>query len=280
MNASTAETLPSRSWHAELSLGYKKSRDKTVLSNREHKGPLVVQKPFYPEGEVCHTYILHPPGGIVGGDQLTVNVNVAAGAHALITTPASGKFYRCDDRQASQFQNLKVEDGGILEWLPQETILFNQAKVRTRTSIEIGEQSKFAGWEIVCLGRPASDEPYSEGYCHQGFEITRKGKKILVERARLEGGSELLDAKWGMQGSTVMGVMVVNDASQEMLELARAVDSVKQGIGSVSLINDLLVCRCLGEQGIEVREYFTRIWEVIRPNWIDREAIQPRIWNT
>lgn len=275
-----SEKLSSLSWQAELSLSYQYRLDKTVIASRQHKGPLVVQKPFYPEHEVCHTYILHPPGGVVGGDQLTINVNVDSGAHALITTPASGKFYRCDERQASQSQNLRIDDGGILEWLPQETILFDQAKVKTHTSIELGEHGKLLAWEIMCLGRPASGEGFDNGYCQQCFEITRQGQKLLVERARLEGGSDLLSAKWGMQEYTVLGVMVVSSADSELQTLARGVEPVSTGLNSVTLIDDLMICRCLGHQGIEVREFFTRIWQAIRPAWIGREAELPRIWNT
>jgi len=280
MTGNTVYSLASQSWQAELALKYSKRRDRTVISSRQHKGPLVVQKPFYPEGDVCHTYILHPPGGIVGGDQLTVNIEVEANAHALITTPASAKFYRCDDRHAIQNQNLKVKGNGILEWLPQETILFDKSNVKTRTRIELGKEANFVGWEIVCLGRPASDEKYSNGYCHQSFEVMRKDKKIFIERARLEGGSDLLDAKWGMQGNTVMGVMVMTNANERCLAIAREVKAVTNGLGSATLIKDLLVCRCLGNEGIEVREFFTRIWEATRPEWIGRNASQPRIWYT
>ena len=275
----TSEKLTDSSWHAELSLVYKTNNVKTIISSRKHKGPLVVQKPFYPEEEVCHTYILHPPGGVVGGDKLTINVSVEHGAHSLITTPASGKFYRCDHRHAQQNQNLKVADG-ILEWFPQETILFDQAKVRTHTSVALDAKAKFAGWEILCLGRPASNESFKQGYCHQNFEIIREGKKVLIERARLEGGSELLNSKWGMQSHTVMGVMVVTNANAEILSKARDVEPLQSGLGSATLIDNVLICRCLADQGIEAREYFTRVWQAVRPAWINKHAVQPRIWHT
>ncbi|VAW99607.1 Urease accessory protein UreD [hydrothermal vent metagenome] len=276
-----AHKLDGRSWRAELSLTYNKSHGRSVIAKREHVGPLVVQKPFYPEGdEVCHTYILHPPGGVVGGDQLTVNIDVQADAHALLTTPASTKFYRCDDRHARQNQNLIVADNGILEWLPQDTILFDQAKVKTATRVELEPQARFVGWEILCLGRPASNELYDNGYCRQSFEIWRAGKPELVERSSLVGGSELLNAKWGMAGYSVMGLMVLVGANKAMLDLARSVESVNNGLGSVTLIDDILVCRCLARQGMEAREYFTRIWAALRLEWIGCTAEPPRIWNT
>jgi len=270
-----------RRWRAELSLSYKKSRGRSVISRREHVGPLLVQKPFYPEGdEVCHTYILHPPGGVVGGDQLTINVTVETDAHALLTTPASTKFYRCDDRHAVQTQNLHVADKACLEWLPQDTILFDQARVKTTTKVELAAQAKFIGWEILCLGRPASGELYNNGFCRQAFEIRQDGKPVLIERSALIGGSELLSAQWGMAAYTVMGVMVVSQANNTLLDLARAVEPVKNGHSSASLIDNLLVCRCLASQGIEAREYFTRIWQAVRKDWNGRSAVVPRIWYT
>jgi len=281
MSLASTNKQDTRCWHAELSLSYKKSRGRSVIARREHVGPLVTQKPFYPEGdEVCHTYLLHPPGGVVGGDQLTVNIDVQSDAHALVTTPASTKFYRCDDRHARQNQNLSVADNAILEWLPQDTILFNQAHVNTVTRIDLTSQANFAGWEIVCLGRPASGELFNDGYCRQAFEIWRAEKPLLIERVALTGGSELLNAKWGMAGYSVMGLMVVVSANKAMLELARSVETVNNGLGSVTLINDVLVCRCLANQGMEIREYFTRVWQALRMEWIGRPAELPRIWNT
>ena len=269
-----------RQWQARLSLRYKNSKDKTVISHKQHYGPLTVQKPFYPEKEVCHTYLLHPPGGVVGGDQLNIHVDVEPEAHALITTPASGKFYRCDDRHATQIQDLNVAEQGILEWLPQESILFDHAKVHAHTQVTLSADAKFCGWEIFCLGRPASDEQYDHGFYRQVFEISRDSEKIFIERSRLDGSSEILTGAWGMQSFTVLGVMVVTSANTDMLLKAREAKEVKQGIAGVTLIKDLLICRCLGQQGIEVREYFTRVWQQLRPDWIDKKAIEPRIWYT
>ncbi len=281
MSVVNANKLDHRCWRAELSLAYKKSRGRSVLAGRQHIGPLVVQKPFYPEGdEVCHTYLLHPPGGVVGGDKLTVNVDVEPDAHALITTPASTKFYRCDDRQARQNQNLSVANGATLEWLPQDTILFDKSKVNTMTRVELAPRAAFTGWEILCLGRPASGELYNDGFCRQAFEIWRDGNPVLIERTALIGGSDLLKAKWGMADYAVMGLMVVVGANNDALDLARSVESVNNGLGSATLMGDLLVCRCLTNEGILAREYFTRVWQALRMAWIGRPAELPRIWNT
>ena len=116
-------------WKAELKLRFSRTVNKTVLSERSQKGPLTVQRPFYPEGECCHVYVLHPPGGIVSGDQLAIAINVDENAKALITTPGASKFYRSSGEQAFQTIALSINEGATLEWLPQETIIFEGAKL-------------------------------------------------------------------------------------------------------------------------------------------------------
>lgn len=267
-------------WLAQLDLHYAKRGDKTVISQRRHVGPLTIQRPFYPENGTCHTYVLHPPGGVVGGDRLNVNVVVDTDAHALITTPASAKFYRSNGAVAQQRQHLVVAEGGILEWLPQDTILFDACKLNTVTNIQLAAQAKFAGWEILCQGRPASGEKFVKGQCRQVFEIYRQGKPLVIERTALAGNSEMQTAKWGLADYPVMGTMLVTSANPELLSLAREVGADAGILFSATLLKDVLVCRYLGWQGIEARECFSTVWEKIRLAWIGRKTCRPRIWDT
>src|SRR5262249_10650450 len=121
-------------WHAELALGFVRRSQRTVLASRRHRGPLTVQRAFYPEPDgVCHTYVLHPPAGIVGGDALSMSYDLGPGAHALITTPAATRFYFSRAIEAGIRQRACVGDGATLEWLPQETLLFDGAHARFET---------------------------------------------------------------------------------------------------------------------------------------------------
>src|SRR5688572_24226503 len=93
-----AEPLVS-SWKARLALGFSRLEGKTRLTRREHDGPLVVQKPLYPESSAqgsgpCHIIVVHPPGGAAGGDELAIALDAGEGAQALLTTPGAGKWYR------------------------------------------------------------------------------------------------------------------------------------------------------------------------------------------
>jgi urease accessory protein len=268
------------SWLAQLELVYARRASRSVIAQRQHLGPLTVQRPFYPEGDVCHTYILHPPGGVVGGDRLQLTVTLDSGAHALLTTPASAKFYRSQGAWARQQQHFSLGDDAILEYLPQDTILFDACRVNMQTRIQLAANAKFAGWEIVCQGRPASGEEFSNGECRQAYEIYRAGKPLLIERTCLHGNSDMQKAKWGLAGYSVFGTMLVSGANADLLAMARAIGCEDGALFSATLINDVLVCRYLGWQGIEARDCFSRVWSAIRPAWIGRAASRPRIWDT
>jgi len=132
------EPLATTGWKAELALGFERRGAKSVLAARRHDGPLALQKPLYPEGEgVCHAIVLHPPGGIAGGDELEIAARVGEGAHALLTTPGAGKWYRSAGAWARQSLGFEVARGACLEWLPQETIVFDGALAGMRSEVRL-----------------------------------------------------------------------------------------------------------------------------------------------
>lgn len=280
------QVVASSPWRAELSLGFAtrstgQNQARTVLSHRQHYGPLVVQRPFYPEKDTCHIYLLHPPGGIAGGDQLSLDVQVQDHAHSLITTPAANKFYRSDGPLAVQQQNITLSGQGRFEWLPQETILFNGCKVRTGTTVRLKSGARFIGWEILCLGRPAGNELFSEGFCRQHLELWRDEQPLFIERALFDGGSNALQAPWGLAGMPVTGTMLITPATTIELDMVRSnVQSRSSELFSATLINDVLVLRYLGMQGEHARHCFTRAWDCVRPSIMGKSACIPRIWNT
>ena len=143
----------------------------------------MVQRPFYPEGpEVPHVYVLHPPGGLVGGDRLRLDVTIDARAHALITTPAATKIYRSAGPLASQKQRFEVGEGGALEWLPQETILHDGANADLTTRVSLAAGARFVGIDTLCFGLPARGETFATGRCRQRFEIWRDQTKPHRDR--------------------------------------------------------------------------------------------------
>jgi urease accessory protein len=272
-------------WEATLALSFVRDAARTALHERRHSGPLRVQRPFYPEGgEVCHVYVLHPPGGLVGGDRLRIEVRVERGAHALLTTPAAGKLYRSQGERASQQQILRVAQGARLEWLPQETIAFEGARAELSTRVELSADAAFLGWEIVCLGRPAAGERFERGELGQSIEILRDERLVYIERGAYRAGDALLSAPWGLAGQPVVGTLVCAvPGASACVEAARELAAQAQwgpGLAAVSGWDDVLVARYLGPSAEQARELFTALWRQLRPVLLAREASLPRIWRT
>jgi urease accessory protein len=270
-------------WRASLHLGFERRGARSVCHERRHLGPLRVQRPFYPEGdEVCHVYVLHPPGGVVGGDELEITVEVNGSAAALLTTPAAGKFYRSDGRLARQRQSLRVAAGASLEWLPQETSVFDGASAAMTTQVELHGDARFFGWEILCLGRPGAGERFESGAVSQAWEIWRDGNPLLIERAVYDQDGTALAAPWGLAGQPVCGSLVcVGDyaACVEQIREATA-DLNGSGLFSVTQLAEALVCRYLGPHSDEAHRCFARSWETLRPLFLQRATCVPRIWAT
>ena len=266
-------------WHAQLQLQFAARAGRTVLVSRKHVGPLLVQRPFYPEGDVCHVYVVHPPGGVVGGDQLHLDVQLDSGSHALITTPAATKFYRSARQRQSRIQQHLRVASATLEWLPQEAIFFDQAAVRTTTRVDLDAHSRFIGWELACYGRLACDETFAQGHVHQSFELWYEQQPLLLDRFRLTGGSAMQSAAWGLHDKCALGTLLAYPATKDDVEAIRMMDVDATQL-SCTLVDGVLVCRCLCMDGAELKMILLKVWQCLRPRIMQREAVLPRIWAT
>jgi urease accessory protein len=277
-----ADPVHVRGWRAELKLEYEARGARTVLARKSHDGPLVVQKPLYPEGDaVCHTIIVHPPGGIAGGDELTVSANVAAGARVLLTTPAAGKWYRSAGPWARQSVRMNAGAASCIEWLPQETILFDGALADVETEVRLAANASFIGWEIVCLGRTASGERYERGAARLRTRIRREEKTIWVEQGTIAGGSLLCRSPAGLNGRTVFGTMIATapEIDRDFLDACRA-ERAREGATAITCPPGLLIARYLGDSSEAARQYFQRLWHRLRGELTGMAAHPPRIWST
>ena len=209
-----------RRWSARMELDFAVRQGRTALAKMQFHGPLRVQRPFYPEpapteapgraqaAQPCHCCLLHPPGGLVSGDDLHLDVRLGQGAHALLTAPSASKFYAADSHNVAQRQTNDLSvTGGVLEWLPRETIIYDGARAEMRTSVELDAASACIGWETVCLGRPAAGELFSTGSVRQSLCVSREGVPLLHEMLRLEGGDALQKGACGLGGHAVAATM-------------------------------------------------------------------------
>ena len=277
---------PADEWRAQLGLRFMPGARHTRLERDPGFGPLYVQKPFYPEGDLCHVYLLHPPGGVAGGDRLSVNVDCVPGSAALLTTPAANKFYRSNGRPAKLAQTIRIGANASCEWLPQETLLFGGAVAAIDTRVELAGDARFIGWECLCLGREASGDAFTTGSVTTRLHIGRAGARPnLAETLRLEAGSRLLAEPWGLDGRRVVATLYARPADADILAAFRKArpsntDSTAPVLEATTLVDDLLIHRLLGHRSEAVRRTLVDSWTVLRPLIVGRPAAAPRIWNT
>ena len=270
---------PGSGWRARLDLEFEARSRRTVLARRAHEGPLMVQSPFYPEGPVCHLYLLHPPGGVVGGDRLRVRGRLREGAHALLTTPAATKVYRSAGGRSRIEQELHVAPGATLEWLPQRTLVFSGARAHASTRVHLRGSARFVGWEALCLGRPAAGERFERGVVRQDFELWKDGEPLMVERNALDSASSLMHAAWGLRGRPVLASLLLHPAEEHLLPAARAVLArFEAGEAAATRVDGVLACRVLTDDMGGAWDLLLRLRRALRPRFLAREAVAPRIW--
>ena len=286
MNSRLPSVSPAPAWHAALHLAFARTGERTVLRDNRHHGPLRVQKALYPEGEgVCQAIVLHPPSGIAGGDHLLISATVGAGAHAQLTTPGAGKWYRSGGPEASQRLELTVEEGAALEWLPQETIVFDGARARMETRVRLAADSRFIGWDILCLGRAAAGERFEHGRFDLLCRVERGGAPIWLERGGFDGADPMLASPAGWAGHGVGGTLLCAfpDLPRQAAGLLEALRAIAPGDGAshgITALPGVLVARYLGDNSEAARLWFARLWQTLRPACCGRPAVPPRIWST
>jgi urease accessory protein len=286
-----ADAVDTSAWQARLALRFEAGGARTRLQSRAHHGPLLIQRPFYPEraaeafapvaAEPCHVYVIHPPGGVVSGDELELEVEVRPRAHALLTAPAAGKFYRRHGARVARLSQALQVEAGVLEWLPQENIYYPQADVELETVVHLRGDARFMGWEIACFGLPANGLDLGSGRVRQCFELWHDGQPLLLERQTIERAT--LQSRWGLAGQCVSGTLLCFPADGADLALARAaaaaVDCPSLAI-ACTLIDRTLCCRALAARVDLLKQAFIELWQALRGPKLGRAASPPRIWMT
>ncbi len=268
------------SWKAFLHLSLQQHLGKTCLVPQKRFGPLTVQRPFYPEQATCHVYLLHPPGGIVGGDELTLKIDCDTHTHSLITTPGATKFYRSAGKTALFQQSFKVAEEAILEFLPLENIYFPGAKVDAQTDIYLSKGSQCIFWESHCFGRPANHEAFDTGELRLKLNIYDEQVLLLTDRQVINKTE--LQRHCGARGFSVLTTMVIvsDHLSDHLLTALRAV-SLTSGYAGISQLNErLLTVRVMSDSTLINADYLKTLWTLARPEVLQKAACPPRIWQT
>lgn len=280
----TAATSPSpRTWSAQLHLEFARRAGRTRLDRNQHSGPLRVQRLFHPEvSGKAHCYLLHPPGGVVLGDELSINAALHSGA-ALLTTPSAGRFYSVGDHAERQCQRVHLEvHKGLLEWLPQETILFNGSNARLETRIDLDAGASLAFWDVVVLGRPACGEGFTRGQLEQRLDLRRGGRPLLSERLALTAGDRLSASRIGLHGASTLGIALFSDLLDEgdVDAWLAAHNGDDAGPFSVTERAGLLIARYRGNDAYRCRQGFAALWSATSRARDGVTPEIPRIWHT
>jgi urease accessory protein len=280
------------SWKGELRLHYRRDGERTTAHDRHH-GPLRVLQRLYPEGEsVCHHVLVHPPGGLVGGDDLNVQIDLDAGTHGLITTPGATRFYRSLGPVARQSVQARVAEGARLEWLPLEAIAYDACEAENRLCFNLAPGAEMLGWDLLALGLPAADQAWTRGSYLQHLELPG----VWLERARLRADDTALHASpLGWAGRRVLGTLwfaagralaparreAFIDAARALIDAPDPADATLGLVAGVTATHDeVVVLRVLAARVEPAMKLMAGVWSAWRQAAWALPACAPRVWRT
>lgn len=274
-------------WLGHLHLQYSLDGHRTIALDRHH-GPLRVLQRLYPEGEaICHHVLVHPPGGIVGGDVLEIDATLAGGTHALVTTPGATRFYRSAGPASVQQVRARLDPGARLEWLPMETIAYPQCIAENRLQFDLGPGAEMIGWDLLALGLPAAGEPWSRGRYTQHLALPGVWREQAVIDAE---DRRLLDSPVGWAGHRLLatlwfsaGTALTSDRRTDLLDRARSAighSPLARTGGATSPHARLVVVRVLADRVEPAMQLLVAVRNAWRAAAWQLDPHTPRIWRT
>lgn len=281
-----AQPVSAQGWKGSLHLDYRLSESGQTTLRHHHTGPMRVFKSLYPQGpQICQTVLIHPPGGLVGGDVLNITAELKPGAHALISTPGATRFYASDQHMAAQQVQFRLHAGSRLEWCPLETLAYPGCKAHNHLSVQLDPGAEMIGWDVTSLGLPASDKAFDQGIYTQTIEI----EPIWLEQARIDAHDRLLmNGKLGLNGYRALGTCwFASGSDMPTTRIEQLTDACRTALpqsssnlllGVTAPNPQVVVVRALSHQTEPILQAFQAIWRQLRPCAWGLEAEPPRIW--
>ena len=280
-------------WQGSLSLCFQSRGSATRLVRNRHEGPLRLLKTLQSEDERrLEAVIVHPPGGLVGGDSLQIDLQVEAGAHVLVTTPGAQKWYRAESLATSSTR-LIVADGAVLEWLPQPAILYDRARARQMLAIEMGREACCMGWEILVRGRGAMGEAFKSGQIEQALSISVGGALLWQERLHAQAADRLFDSPLGWDRRRIAASVwccapaaapptlhALRDSWRVLIDGACTAPRSSVRGGATVATEGLLLAKLLADDGEHLMTLCRQLWQAARISLEGDEGSAPRIWRT
>jgi len=273
-------------WRADLKLDYTLELQRTVVRYL-HQGPLRILQSLYPEGDqICHNVLVHPPGGLVGGDTLDIQVTVAEGAHGLVSTPGATRFYKSGGHPALQKVVAHLADNAKLEWLPLEAIAYNDCEATNRAIFNLAPSAELITWDVTALGLPSSDMAFTQGHFQQHIEIPG----VWLERGNIRGeDTRWLNSPLGLAGGKCLASLVFasgsaidSDRTTQALEAAREViesHPLRLQAGITCVHPQVIVLRVMSPLVEPTMDLLKKVWAVWRHTLWALPSTPPRIWS-
>jgi urease accessory protein len=259
----------------DLRVGVKRFGMETVLDDLRQAGCLKARFPRRVVPGWMDIVMLNTGGGVAGGDRLAVSFNVGPDACATIAAQAAERFYRAraTDDASHVRTRLDVAAGGFVEWLPQETILFDRSALDRRLDVDLALDARFLGVETIVFGRSAMGERIGQGTVRDLIRLRRDGELLLHDAIRIDGDiDDLLQRKAIGAGARVVAtiVYVAPDTAEKLITLRSMPEACE---AAVSAWNGMLVARVLGPDSATVRRTVIAALTILRE---DRPL--PRVW--
>jgi urease accessory protein len=273
-------------WRAELKLDYTRESQRSV-ARYLHQGPLRILQSLYPEGDqICHNVLVHPPGGLVGGDILDIQITVAEGAHGLISTPSATRFYKSGGQAALQQVVATLDPGARLEWLPLEAIAYNDCEATNRAVFNLAPSAELITWDVTALGLPSSNMAFTQGHFQQHIEISG----VWLERGNIRGNdTRWLNSPLGLAGDKCIASLVFASGSNieahratQALEAARDVieaHPLRLQAGITCAHPQVIVLRVMSPLVEPTMDLLKKVWAVWRHTLWNLPITPPRIWS-
>ena len=273
-------------WRADLKLDYTLELQRTVVRYL-HQGPLRILQSLYPEGDqICHNVLVHPPGGLVGGDTLDIQVTVAEGAHGLVSTPGATRFYKSGGHPALQQVVAHLADNAKLEWLPLEAIAYNDCEATNRAIFNLAPSAELITWDVTALGLPSSDMAFTQGHFQQHIEIPG----VWLERGNIRGeDTRWLNSPLGLAGGKCLASLVFasgsaidSDRTTQALQAAREViesHPLRLQAGITCVHPQVIVLRVMSPLVEPTMDLLKKVWAVWRHTLWALPSTPPRIWS-